>query len=85
MESILQNVLDELKVSDFMPIDYELKFGFNGDLPEIKCSDDENAITLSGTADRVDGYIKNGKLNIRVMDYKSGTKSFSLNDIWEWS
>lgn len=82
MEQILQNVLDELKVSDFMPIDYELKFGFNGDLPEIKCSDDENAITLSGTADRVDGYIKNGKLNIRVMDYKSGTKSFSLNDIW---
>lgn len=30
----------------------------------------------------MDGYIKNGRLYLRVMDYKSGKKSFSLSDIW---
>ncbi len=79
---ILNNVLEELKVSDFAPIDYELKFGFDGDLPAITCEDNENKATLSGTADRVDGYIQNGRLYVRIMDYKSGTKSFSLSDIW---
>ena len=32
--------------------------------------------------DRVDGYIRDGRLYLRVMDYKSGKKSFSLSDIW---
>lgn len=32
--------------------------------------------------DRVDGYIRDGRLYLRVMDYKSGRKSFSLSDIW---
>lgn len=82
MVQILDNVLEELQVSSFAPIDYELKFGFDGDLPAIVCEDEQNKLTLSGTADRVDGYIQNGRLYIRVMDYKSGTKSFSLEDIW---
>ena len=40
------------------------------------------SVSLSGKVDRVDGYIKNGRLYLRVMDYKSGKKSFSLSDIW---
>ena len=30
----------------------------------------------------MDGYIKNGRLYLRVMDYKSGKKSFALSDVW---
>ena len=82
MGSILQNVLAELRDSDFVPIDYELKFGFDGDLPPVRCADQDNTVLLSGTADRVDGYIQNGRLYVRVMDYKSGVKSFSLSDVW---
>ena len=82
MEAILENVLDELRVSDFQPIDYELDFSLSGDLPPIEVADGEHAALLSGKVDRVDGYLKNGRLYVRVMDYKSGKKSFSLSDIW---
>lgn len=82
MENILQNVLDELRVSDFVPIDYELDFSRSGDLPPIAVADDTTRAQLSGKVDRVDGYIRDGRLYVRVMDYKSGKKSFSLSDIW---
>lgn len=82
MEHILENVLEELRVSDFAPIDYELQFSQGGDLPPVSVQDDEVTTRLSGKVDRVDGYIRNGRLYVRVMDYKSGKKSFSLSDIW---
>lgn len=82
MESILENVLEELRVSDFAPIDYELDFSLSGDLPPIAVTDGETEAQLSGKVDRVDGYLKNGRLYVRVMDYKSGKKAFSLSDIW---
>lgn len=81
-EQILENVLEELRVSDFEPIDYEVDFSRGGDLPPVTCEDAEGDVSLSGKVDRVDGYIKNGRLYLRVMDYKSGKKSFSLSDIW---
>ena len=81
-EQILENVLEELRVSDFTPIDYEVDFSRGGDLPPVTCADAEGDVSLSGKVDRVDGYIKNGRLYLRVMDYKSGKKSFSLSDIW---
>lgn len=82
VEKILQNVIEEMKVSDFAPIDYELDFSRNGDLPPVTCENDEVSVSLSGKVDRVDGYIKDGKLYLRIMDYKSGKKAFSLSDIW---
>ncbi len=81
-EQILENVVEELHVSDFRPIDYELDFSYNGDLPPVQCTDGDVSISLTGKVDRVDGYIRNGRLYLRVMDYKSGHKSFSLSDIW---
>jgi ATP-dependent helicase/nuclease subunit B len=37
---------------------------------------------LTGIADRVDGYVHDGKLYLRVVDYKTGRKSFDLSDVW---
>lgn len=82
VEQILDNVLDELRASDFAPIDYEVDFSRSGDLPPVECVEGDLSVSLSGKVDRVDGYIKNGRLFLRVMDYKSGKKSFSLSDIW---
>ena len=40
------------------------------------------ALKLNGKVDRVDGYCKDGKLYLRVVDYKTGKeKSFSLSDV----
>lgn len=81
-EKVVDNLLEELSVSDFVPVDYEVKFSQDGDMPPVTCSENETEVALSGKVDRVDGYIKNGKLYLRVMDYKSGKKAFSLSDIW---
>lgn len=82
METILESVLEELRGSDFAPIDYELDFSRSGDLPPVTAKEGGVEVALSGKVDRVDGYIKNGRLYVRIMDYKSGKKSFSLSDIW---
>ena len=81
-EQILDNVLEELRCSDFASIDYEVDFSRSGDLPPVSCEEEGVSVSLSGKVDRVDGYIRNGRLYLRVMDYKSGKKSFSLSDIW---
>lgn len=81
-EEILQNVVDEMRISDFEPIDFELNFAEGGDLPPVTVAGEQTEVSLSGKVDRVDGYIKGKRLYLRVMDYKSGKKSFSLSDVW---
>lgn len=82
VQQILDNVIEELRVSEFRPIDYEVDFSRGGDLPPVTCEQDGVTVSLAGKVDRVDGYIRDGRLYLRVMDYKSGKKSFSLSDIW---
>lgn len=83
VEKILDNILYELKNSDFEPLDFELAFAQDGDLPPVALSiGGGSSVLLSGKVDRVDGYIRGKKLYLRVMDYKSGKKSFELSDLW---
>ncbi len=83
-EQVLENVIEELKTSEFKPVDYEVEFSDkeSHDMPPVEVSDGKTEVALSGKVDRVDGYIKNKRLYLRIMDYKSGVKSFSLSDIW---
>lgn len=82
LDQILDNLLDELACSDFRPLDFELDFSSHGTLPSIVMEDEYGQLELAGKVDRVDGYIKDGCLYIRVMDYKSGAKKFDLSDLW---
>ena len=80
--AILQNVVDELLSSLFAPLDFELSFSDTGDLPPVKTAFSDGVLSLNGKVDRVDGYEKDGKLYLRVVDYKTGRKSFSLSDVF---
>lgn len=82
LDDILDNLLEELACSDFQPIDFELDFSRDGDLPPIRIDSPEGALEMNGKVDRVDGYIKDGALYVRVLDYKSGQKKFELSDLW---
>lgn len=82
LDDILDNLLEELEQSDFEPIDFELDFSRGGDLPPIVIDSPDGTLELNGKVDRVDGYIKDGALYVRVMDYKSGQKKFELSDLW---
>ena len=39
------------------------------------------SLEVGGKIDRVDGYIKDGRLYLKVVDYKTGSKSFHLSDV----
>jgi ATP-dependent helicase/nuclease subunit B len=78
---VVSDMVAELSRSDFKPLDFELDFGRAG-FPPVELGEGEDALTLTGIADRVDGYLHDGKLYIRVVDYKTGWKKFSLSDVW---
>lgn len=73
---VVINMAEELRVSDFEPLSFELDFGKEGLIPPT-----EEDFRLTGIADRIDGWVHDGRLYLRVVDYKTGSKSFRLTDI----
>ncbi len=67
----------EFAQSDFEPIKCELSIGYDGDIPEISLPLDDGSVELIGKVDRLDKW--NGY--VRIIDYKSGARSFKLPDI----
>ena len=72
---IVHDMLAELRNSDFEPLDFELDFS------ELAASELRVPLRLRGVVDRVDGWKRDGKLYLRVIDYKTGKKSFTLSDV----
>lgn len=80
---LLDDILTELSDSSFIPTFFELPIG-SSELPSIEINlQNGKKITLNGIADRVDVFEKDGKTYVRVIDYKTGDKTFSLADIQE--
>ncbi len=80
------NICREQKYSGFVSKLYEAEFGTKSkhglEAPEFVL-EDGSIVSFSGKVDRIDTYRKDGKMYIRVVDYKTGHKSFSLDDIRE--
>jgi ATP-dependent helicase/nuclease subunit B len=70
VKRVVLDMLDELKNSEFEPLDFELNLADISD-------------TLRGVVDRVDGFSHKDKLYLRVIDYKTRRKAhtFSLSDV----
>ncbi len=79
---IVLDMVRELSASDFEPIDFELAFSENGDVPPHVLKSEEVLLKVKGFIDRLDAWEQNGKLYLRVVDYKTGKKKFSLSDVW---
>lgn len=80
--TIVLSIAEEMRQSDFVPVCFELGFGGrDGALPAITVREGEAALSVSGKVDRIDGWLHEGKLYLRVVDYKTGKKSFDLGDI----
>lgn len=79
---VVEDAAQELNQGDFAPIAFELGFGSGKDLPPITFAAGGVTVSLSGFVDRVDGWEKDGKLYLRVVDYKTGRKSFDWSDVW---
>ncbi len=72
LQSILtksvETLSSQMKVGDFVSSEYERRF-------KVPYTD----FTLVGTIDRVDTLIKDGKVYVKIVDYKSGSKVFDYN------
>ena len=71
----------EFAASAFRPFLFEYRLGDGGADPiRIKLSDGSD-VSLSGCIDRVDLWRDGKEVYVRVVDYKTGSKKFSLDDI----
>ena len=82
VRAIAADTAAELRKSDFAPLDFELNFADASKFRPVELGSGEYSMTLTGIADRVDGWLHNGKLYLRVVDYKTGKKKFSMADIY---
>ena len=80
--TIVENAVEEMRHSDFRPVAFELGFGGReGQLPAITVTEGDTTLSVTGKVDRVDGWLKDGRLYLRVIDYKTGQRSFDLADV----
>ena len=80
---LVRLLMKEFSESSFEPYRFELKFGDSGDAPAplVFTSGDGAKVSLYGTIDRVDRFEKDGRVYVRVVDYKTYDKKFRLDDI----
>ncbi|MBQ3378712.1 MAG: PD-(D/E)XK nuclease family protein [Clostridia bacterium] len=77
LSPIIENLTEELKVSSFVPEGFERKISATISPAENK----DDGVRLFGVVDRIDVYRNDGKTYLRVIDYKTGKKTFELSDV----
>jgi ATP-dependent helicase/nuclease subunit B len=85
----LEAILREIAQSGFTPAAFELPIGVSKPedaqravTPVKFVTEDGYEVVLRGIADRVDIYkAEDGRSYVRVVDYKTGSKTFSLDDV----
>lgn len=76
-------ICDHVKMGKFEPCAFEFEFGENGDSKPIKLTmPNGNELSIIGKIDRVDKLKIGDRVYIKIIDYKSGEKKFSLADIY---
>ena len=78
---ILRNVWEEIRCGDFKPACFELDFSREGDLPPLEVQTGSVTLRLGGKIDRVDAFLQDDTLYLKVVDYKTGVKEFHLSDL----
>ncbi|MCI9121991.1 MAG: ATP-dependent nuclease subunit B [Oscillibacter sp.] len=78
--AVIDEAAEELRCSDFVPVAFELSFGDGpeADIPSVVISEPDGELRVRGKVDRVDAWVKDGTVYLRVVDYKSGQKTFDL-------
>lgn len=74
---VIKNISDEFAQSKFCPSGFEVKIGL-GDLPAVEVPTINGKVRMRGIVDRTDTYTVDGITYLRVVDYKTGEKKFSL-------
>lgn len=79
---VVEELWSELQESSFEPVDFELGFGDQQQLPAISISSNHMDASLRGFVDRVDIWKDKDRNYYRVVDYKTGKKDFDYCDVF---
>lgn len=75
-------VKKQILESGFEPLGYEIQFNDSSDMGAIKIeTDDGKTVNLTGKIDRADICTIGDESYIRVIDYKTGSKEFKLDEV----
>lgn len=76
-------IVKHIKAGHFYPAGYEVGFGAGENLPPVTIKlADGGSLVLNGKIDRVDYFDKDGVRYVKIIDYKSGRKAFSLKEVY---
>lgn len=76
-------IVEHIKRSSFEPLAYEVDFGGKDGLPPIVIElPSGGQVKLTGRIDRIDTFKTGNETYIRIIDYKSGAKDFSLANVY---
>ena len=79
---LIVHIMRERMQSDFVPTDFELAIGEDGEIPFTRIDlPDGGSLAITGSVDRVDCMERAGKTYLRVVDYKTGAKEFVLSEV----
>lgn len=84
IKAICGEMAEEMKVSSFVPVDFELDISERGSVKPVKTGTENGKIlSITGKIDRVDMFSdkKTGKTWVRIADYKTGSKKFEIDDV----
>ena len=82
LKHLFERLMAEFGDSDFEPCDFELSVDRDSNVKPFTVELDDGIAELKGKIDRVDKMDKDGKRYIRIVDYKTGTKTFELSDVF---
>ncbi len=83
LDMIVKELWNELSVSEFEPVAFELNFGQKDNLMNaVEIPDAAIPAFVRGAVDRVDVWRGSGNNYYRVVDYKTGAKAFDYCDVF---
>lgn len=83
LQKSVELIAEHMKRGSFEPVGYEIEFGETGGFPPIVLElPSGDKISLTGRIDRIDALKTEHGSYLRIVDYKSGSKSFRLSDVY---
>lgn len=79
---VVEELWNEFQQTRFEPVDFEVAFGDQAQMPAIQIPGNQMPAQLRGFVDRVDAWQEDGRNYFRVVDYKTGKKDFDYCDVF---
>lgn len=79
---VVRDLYEELRNSEFEPTWFELHFADCETLPSVRIVGEKMTAKLTGFVDRVDTWRSGDRVFARVIDYKTGKKSFDYTKVF---